>query len=89
MRTIWKFSLAGVEQQTIEAPNGAEALCVQLQNGEPFLWAAVSPENSTIQYQVWMRGTGHNCDNIEGKYLGTFQLNNGLLVFHVYTNMEG
>jgi hypothetical protein len=42
MKTIWKFPIATVDQQSLPIPAGAEMLCVQVQHGEPCIWALVN-----------------------------------------------
>ena len=85
--TIWKFELETTDKQTIEMPVDSEILTVQTQNGEPCLWALVDPaaEKETRTFEVF--GTGHTLHydmGITKDYIGTYQLNSGALVFHVF-----
>jgi len=43
MNSIWKYPLQVTDAQTIDVPEGSEALSVQVQNGTPCLWARVDP----------------------------------------------
>ncbi len=84
MRAIWKFPLKIVDEQTVSMPQGARLLCVQTQNGVPYLWAEVTvnseARNELLTFHVY--GTGHPMPEDPGTYIGTFQLPS--LVFHVY-----
>lgn len=85
-KTIWKFPLRIDDSQVIDAPEGAQPLTVQLQDGDPMLWALVDPEQPRVPLRILMRGTGHNADGL-GAYLGTFQFRDGPiggLVFHAF-----
>lgn len=85
-RVVWKYALEATDWQTIEMPGGAEVLTVQVQHGEPVLWALVDPDNELMERTFRMAGTGHR--NLAyfglGRYVGTFQLEDGGLVFHVW-----
>lgn len=66
-------------------PENATILCVQIQAGVPCVWAAVNPaEPDELRIFNW-RGTGHELGNVAlDKYVGTVQLENGSLVFHLF-----
>ena len=93
-KTIWKFELEIGDNQKLELPIGAEILTVHTQNEIPCLWALVDPDadQETRHFEVY--GTGHpvRYDSNRAKpklgidriYIGTFQLHNGILVFHVF-----
>lgn len=86
MRTIWKFRLGsgprGVSE--VEMPAGAQVLCVQAQGGEPCVWAVVDQDAARERRVFLTYGTGHQHEAIRGKYVGTYQLLDGALVFHVF-----
>ena len=87
MQTIWKFELTTTDEQTIEIPLGAEFLTVQVQNNNPCIWALVDPSQPTEKRHIEIYGTGHRIHTdigVERKYIGTYQLNGGSLVFHVF-----
>ena len=85
MRTIWKFGLEVTGRQSVTMPADAEILSVQVQAGVPCLWALVSPDAPGVPRTVDTYGTGHPVDGNPGRYIGTYQLSNGGLVFHVFT----
>jgi hypothetical protein len=86
--TIWKFPLNAKELNEIQMPKGAEILCCQNQNEQPYIWARVDPglEAETRYFRVV--GTGHTIyPDEELKYISTFQLKGGKLVFHLFEKL--
>ena len=90
MEAIWKQSLECADRQTVELPIGAKVLCVQTQQEKPCLWFITPQTESPIveERTFAIRGTGHRHPQIDGRYIGTFQLQAGSLVFHVF-EVEG
>ena len=84
-KTIWKFELDARDIQRIEMPAHSEILCIQVQNEKPCIWALVEPQNEKVKRTFETFGTGHNisADTIRN-YIGTFQIENGSLVFHCF-----
>lgn len=86
-KLIYKFELETTDNQTIKMPIGAEILTVQTQNEVPYLWALVDPTESGEKRYIEVFGTGHEVHydiGISRKYIGTYQLHGGSLVFHVF-----
>jgi hypothetical protein len=81
---IYKYSLELVPEQQVEMPLGASILTVQIQNDIPYLWALVDPKIHTVRRTIYIRGTGHEFDVKAFKYINTFQLLNGELIWHVF-----
>ena len=83
---IYKYALTPTDRLTLLLPEGAAPLCVQTQNGEPWLWALVDAAQPLAPMAFVIHGTGHpvlpGCG--AHNYLGTFQLHGGALVFHVF-----
>ena len=63
---------------------GAQVLCVQVQNATPCIWALVDIEAKKTLRTFATYGTGHQHESIPGRYVGTYQLEGGALVFHVF-----
>jgi len=86
MQTIWKFPLETTDVQTISVPCfGTTFLCVQVQNGNPCLWALVDLIYAKVNKTVRIFGTGHPVHGVDpSEYIGTYQLESGALVFHVF-----
>ena len=83
-KQIWKF-LIEPNITALGMPKDAEILTVQNQYGKPCLWALVDPENEIEKRYFEVIGTGHDIHydmGIDRKYINTFQLDGGALVFH-------
>lgn len=84
-KSIGKFPLEVTDVQQIEMPNGAEILTIQTQDEIPCIWALVdiNAPKKKIAFEIF--GTGHNVpENAERRYVGTFQMRKGALVFHCF-----
>ena len=71
-------------------PRSARILDVQVQHGEVCIWALVDPDegNETRHFSVF--GTGHEIHDSDHAYIyiGTFQLEGGALVFHLFEDIK-
>jgi hypothetical protein len=84
VRTIWKFEIPVADSFGVGMPMGAEVLCVQVQRGFPHIWAIVDDQEvRSVVRMFCVRGTGHELGEV-GKYVGTFQVHGGELVFHLF-----
>lgn len=81
---IYKYPLAVTDRQELTMPEGAEILTVQTQGGEPMLWARVNRAAPSSVRTFITHGTGHAVDDEAYRYVGTYQLHGGELVFHVF-----
>lgn len=89
MQKIFKYPLEVTDEQRIEMPMGAEILCVQVQGGQPCIWAKVIPDGAPVKRLFAVYGTGHPMNTKQAdQYVGTFQLQGGMLVFHVFCESE-
>jgi len=87
-KTIWKFPLQIDGDTDIEIPEGAEILCLQTQYTTPAMWALVDPDGKKEMRRFIIFGTGHFIQRAEHyKYIGTFQQQNGLLVWHLFEDL--
>lgn len=84
MRTIHKYQLQIEQHQEIQLHEGAEILCLQVQNNDPFLWMMVDTQRPMVSMRIITHGTGHEVHPDAGRYLGTYQLNDGQFVFHCF-----
>lgn len=82
--TIWKYTIETTDRQFLLMPKGAKILCVQMQHGEPRLWALVDPTAEKEPRDVLVCGTGRQVPEGNNKYIGAYQLLAGNLVFHVF-----
>ncbi len=83
MKTIWKYELRPLAE--INMPRGAQVLTVQVQNGIPQIWVFVNADYEFEEVRKFITyGTGHKVPDNPGRYIGTFQLAEEGLVFHVF-----
>lgn len=85
-RTVWKYRVPLGDGDVFEImiPAHADALTVQMQDGKPQMWALVDPNLPTWPYRFRIAGTGHPIEERIKKYVGSFQLYAGALVFHIF-----
>lgn len=85
-RSIYKYELRVDDEQIVQLPRGAQVLCVQTQRERPCLWCLVDVDAPIEPRTFRIYGTGHPFDRdpLDTRYIGTFQLRGGQLVFHVF-----
>jgi len=85
-KVIWKYELETEDLVKVEMPIGAEILALQTQNDKPCLWVSVDPNQKLERRDFQIVGTGHTMfdTSLRRKYIGTYQLQGGLLVFHLF-----
>ena len=82
---IWKLTLAVQDVQRLELPAGAGILTVQIQGGEPQLWALCDENAITKEPRhIAIYGTGNPMPDEAGDYIATFQMLGGAAVFHAF-----
>lgn len=82
---VFKYQIPVEASFSVEMPEEAQILCVQLQNDEPCIWAVVDPAKPIVRRLFYIRGTGHRiAEAAEAEYVGTFQYEGGTLVFHLF-----
>jgi len=93
IKRIFKYEiLLAADYLVLEMPKGAEILTVQEQYGKPQLWALVDPDAKKESRYFLLRGTGHPIRYAPGadyKYINSFQLDEGALVFHLFEDLRG
>ena len=81
---VFKYPLQVVDAQGLWLPIGAEILSVQMQGDQLQLWALVDERlTETFHTEIVIVGTGHPVPEVK-KFLGTFQMLGGSLVFHAF-----
>ena len=86
-KVIWKFPLVIEDVQIIELPRNYEILTIQVQNGIACLWAMVSPEVPKEKIIIEIICTWEPFSIAERQYIGTFQVFEEQLVFHVFKRL--
>lgn len=86
MKTIYKYPIQIEDYLNIEMPKDAQILSIQTQNGELQMWALVDNKSPLVERKFKLVGTGHPIgeDLSTLSYLGTFQLLNYRIVFHLF-----
>jgi len=83
--TIYKYDFEVADTVRSRMPVGAQVLCVQMQRGIPCIWALVDPKAITEERTFRVYGTGQQIEKDSvGRYIGTFQMRGGDLVFHLF-----
>lgn len=86
--SIWKFALRVTDSQIVRMPMGAVILTVQVQRGTPCLWARVDTKVGRETRLILTFGTGQPVAfEKTDKYIGTYQLDEGALVLHVFERL--
>lgn len=88
MQTIYKYQLKITNIQIIKLPLYSQALKIDVQNNIPYIWVIVdNEENETEEYRLFTFGTGEYLPEVpELAYIDSYQLNDGDLVFHIFTD---
>lgn len=82
---VWKYPIPTRDTFDLSLPVGARILSVHTQDNQPCLWAHVSPDAPKELREFRTCGTGHDMPDDEAhEFIGTFLIDNGLLVFHLF-----
>ena len=85
MKTVWKFRIPLGNVVSIQMPRGAEILHVAEQHDYPCMWVLVDPVEPMQNREFRFAGTGHPIeDHHAGQFIGTFFMQMGGLVFHIF-----
>lgn len=91
-KTIWKYKVSvEADRFSIQMPKDSEILCMQEQFGSPCMWVLADPDQEIEERFFETFGTGriiHYDMGVDRKYIDTYQLNNGGLVFHVFERIN-
>jgi hypothetical protein len=82
MKTIHKYPLLSCATQSVQVPQGAELLSVQVQDNNIFFWALVQTARKSTSLRVEIVGTGLPANYSKEAYFGTVQL--PPFVWHVF-----
>lgn len=88
MKTIYKYELEVEDKQEIRMPKGAKILSVQTQHGNPCIWTLVDNSEYHEIRTFIMHGTDHPCEESDLIFIGTIQMIDGNLVFHIFEQKE-
>ena len=84
-KVVYKYKLQLTKDtQEVVLPQGAQILCIRMQNDELCMWALVDPDqiyNEVVKIRC--AGTGHEITE-DVEYIDTVMLLDGELVFHFF-----
>ena len=83
MTMIWKYAL-GPGCTTLQIPVGGQVLTAQVQGGNVCIWVLVEPKANTEARTFTVYGTGWELADNPGVYVGTGQMVDHGLVWHVF-----
>ena len=86
MNRIWKYNLQPSKRHVLYMPRGAQILGVQLQNGEPVIWALVDPDQDLEERALYLAWTGEALPQDKLSYIGTFQADT--TVWHLFERTQ-
>ena len=86
MLTIWKFPIPMEHAFELKMPADPHVLAVQVQAGQPTLWALVDSESPQEPYHLLIIGTGHAIPENTGRYFGTWQQDG--YVWHLFEALQ-
>lgn len=92
MKTIYKYPLTLVDEQTIQLPKGADILSVQWIRNQLCIYALVDTQESEMENrQIKIFGTGNpilpNTTPKKHLFVGTIFNQSQTLVFHVFAEV--
>ncbi len=84
-KRVYRYPVPFDDIVDIKMPIGARLLTIQVQHGEPKLWALVDPDRPVVTRRFRIADTGHPVEDWEATaYVGSFQLYSGNFVRHVF-----
>ena len=89
---VYKYPIPIEDEFIIVLPKNGNILHFDVQYGVPQLWVLVNPDSPTENVRFRLLGTGHDIDinsPDELQFIGTIQLHNGSLVYHLFRFIEG
>jgi len=85
---IYKYPVRFDDTFEVLMPRGAVVLSVATQDDHPQMWARVDPAQPMLTRRFHLRGTGHPLTGEEGRFIGTFLMRSGALVFHLFEAID-
>jgi len=84
MLTIYKYEIEIEDYFEIRLPEDYKILSIQTQRDKICLWVLVNPNNKTILCKFRLARTGYPINDDIDYFIGTFQLYDGDIVFHLF-----
>jgi hypothetical protein len=86
MNSVFKYEVPIEDRFKLMLPKHAKILSFQAQHERPQIWALVDPEEEAMEREFRLAGTGHPIDerDVNLYYIGTCQMRDGGLVWHLF-----
>ena len=86
LQKIWKYPINTQDVNfVLEIPEGGKTLHFEVQRGIPTLWVLVNPKNKIEKRCFRIVGTGDTIEEEDSlTYIGTIQMADGDLIFHLF-----
>ena len=83
-RKVYKYPVVMENRFTLALPEKAEVLSVGVQFGQPQVWVFLDPNAPKVVRTFMVASTGYPVEEPNVKFIGTFQLEGGALIFHLF-----
>ena len=85
-REVWKYAVPPGQLVELDIKKGAQLLHAgaQVTEGHAQIWALVDPDAKTEKRYFRLVGTGHSIAEEIVQHVGTFNMMEGVLVFHIF-----
>lgn len=87
MKTIWKYEIEPGKNKIL-MPAWSQVLSVQVQQGKVCMWAMVDTKTEKKERIFYTYATGQKIDKDNLVFIGTFQVEEETLVFHLFEKIE-
>ena len=84
MKKIFKYPIPVADEFFLQLTLFAEILTVQMQKSEPMLWVLLNPDEPNWERKFNLYGTGMTISADAHNYIGSFQMLNGALIYHLF-----
>jgi len=85
---IYNYGVPITDEFTLLLPHVVKVLTVQMHKGKPYVFIAVLEDTPARQMKFTLIPTGRDMPDIYGSYVGTFQINDGDQVFHLFHDWQ-
>lgn len=86
---IFKYEVQIQDSIVIDLPIDSKILSFQVQNNKPYIWVLVDPAKQTVSRYFTIIPTGTEIEYLDDVliYIGTIQMAQGALVFHLFEDI--
>jgi len=87
-RRVFKYPVPIADAFALELPEGAEVLAVQVQHGQPCIWALVNTRVRSAPRHFRLARTGQVVGEVT-RHVGSFQTLGSAKMFHLFEVANG